>query len=43
MKSLGRLAADEVVDNTQELAQLSAALESQTPTTPQRGRSVIKK
>ncbi|MFZ1746084.1 MAG: hypothetical protein WBO24_20420 [Nitrospirales bacterium] len=42
MKSLGRLAADEVVDNTQELAQLSAALESQTPTTPKEAEAFKK-
>lgn len=42
MQSLGRLAADEVVDNTQELAQLSAALESQTPTTPKEAEAFKK-
>ncbi len=34
MESLGRLAADEIVDNTEELAKLSAALESQAATNP---------
>lgn len=42
MKSLGRLAADEVVDNTEELAQLSAALESQAPTTPKEAEAFKK-
>ena len=42
MKSLGRLAANEVVDNTEELAQLSAALESQTPTTPKEAEAFKK-
>ncbi len=42
MKSLGRLAADEVVDNTEELAQLSAALESQGPTTPKEAEAFKK-
>ncbi|MCW5782950.1 MAG: hypothetical protein KIT39_06540 [Nitrospirales bacterium] len=42
MQSLGRLAADEVVDNTQELAQLSAALESQTSTTPKEAEAFKK-
>lgn len=42
MKSLGRLAADEIVDNTEELAQLSAALESQTPTNPQEAEAFKK-
>lgn len=42
MKSLGRLAADEVVDNTEELAQLSTALESQTPTTPKEAEAFKK-
>ena len=35
MHALGRLAADEIVDNTEELAQLSAALQTQAVTTPQ--------
>ena len=35
MNSLGRLAADELVDNTEELAQLSAALQNQAGTNPQ--------
>lgn len=35
MNSLGRLAADEIVDNTEELAQLSAALQIQAGTNPQ--------
>jgi hypothetical protein len=35
MNSLGRLAADEIVDNTEELAQLSAALQNQAGTNPQ--------
>ncbi len=42
MKSLGRLAADEVVDNTEELAQLSTTLESQTPTSPQEAEAFKK-
>ncbi len=42
MKSLGRLAADEVVDNTEELANLSAALESQTPTSPEEAEAFKK-
>lgn len=35
MDALGRLAADEMVDNTAELSQLSAALQNQTGTNPQ--------
>ncbi len=35
MDSLGRLAADEMVDNTEELAQLSATLQNQAGTNPQ--------
>jgi hypothetical protein len=35
MKSLGRLAADEIVDNTEELGTLSAALQNQAGTNPQ--------
>ena len=35
MNSLGGLAADELVDNTEELAQLSAALQNQAGTNPQ--------
>jgi len=35
MKSLGRLAADEVVDNTEELSKLSAALQNHTGANPQ--------
>ncbi|MEO6201845.1 MAG: hypothetical protein ABIP82_01280 [Nitrospirales bacterium] len=42
MKSLGRLAADEVVDNTEELAQLSAALKSQAATNPQEAEAYKK-
>ncbi|MDR4459403.1 MAG: hypothetical protein MRJ67_02600 [Nitrospirales bacterium] len=42
MKSLGRLAADEIVDNTEELAQLSAALEAQVPTNPQEAEAYKK-
>jgi len=35
MHSLGRLAADEIVDNTEELGTLSAALQNQAGTNPQ--------
>jgi len=35
MNSLGRLAADEIVDNTEELGTLSAALQNQAGTNPQ--------
>ncbi|HBP90587.1 MAG TPA: hypothetical protein DD706_23200, partial [Nitrospiraceae bacterium] len=42
MKSLGHLAADEVVDNTEELTQLSAALQSQPATNPQEAEAYKK-
>lgn len=42
MKSLGHLAADEVVDNTEELGQLSAALQSQPATNPQEAEAYKK-
>ncbi|HBP87592.1 MAG TPA: hypothetical protein PKK23_02650 [Nitrospirales bacterium] len=42
MEALGRLAADEVVDNTEELANLSAALEAHAATNPQEAKAFKK-
>ncbi|MDH3505180.1 MAG: hypothetical protein OEZ41_04825 [Nitrospirota bacterium] len=42
MESLGRLAADEVVDNTEELGKLSSALEAQAATNPKEAEAYKK-
>lgn len=42
MNALGRLAGDELVDNTEELAKLSAALQNQAGTSPQEAEAYEK-
>lgn len=42
MNALGRLAGDELVDNTEELAQLSAALQNHAGTSPQEAEAYEK-